>query len=238
MKPFNKFSTQSISCLILIVLCANAQGSCVILLHGLLRTPASLETLEENLSREGYTTVNLGYPSRHYPIEVLAKEAIEPALTKCPPGDEIYFVTHSLGGILVRQYLNKHTIKHLKRVVMLGPPNLGSEVVDSFGRFYGFKWINGPAGLQLGTGILSVPNKLGRVNFELAVIAGNRSINWILSSVIPGPDDGKVSVERTKIEGMNAHITLPVNHAMMMNNPQVIANVISYLKHGTWSEVK
>ncbi len=213
-----------------------AKASCVILLHGLLRTPVSMTQLENALTQEGYTTVNLGYPSRHHHIEELANLAIRPALEKCAANSDINFVTHSLGGILVRQYLRDNTIPKLHRVVMLGPPNRGSEVVDSLGDVYGFEWINGHAGLQLGTARSSVPNQLGDVHFDLGVIAGNRSINWILSSIIPGEDDGKVSVENTKVDGMNNHIVLPVNHAMMMDDADVIENVISYLRNGTWSQ--
>ena len=91
------------------------------------------------------------------------------------------FVTHSMGGILVRQYLRQHSVPHLHRVVMLGPPNKGSEVVDVLGNTPGFHFINGDAGLQLGTGQGSVPNTLGPVDFDLGIIAGTRSINWILS---------------------------------------------------------
>ncbi|WP_423898981.1 esterase/lipase family protein [Candidatus Pelagadaptatus aseana] len=207
----------------------------MILLHGLLRSPASLNQLEQALRQEGYITVNQGYPSRDYPIEELAPIAIDPALEHCPEGSDINFVTHSLGGILVRQYASLNHIPNLKRVVMLGPPNKGSEVVDELEGFYGFEWINGQAGLQLGTSKTSVPNQLGAVNFDLGVIAGNRSINWILSGLIPGEDDGKVSIESTKIDGMNEHLVLPVNHAMMMDNESVIKAVILYLEQGHWS---
>ncbi len=220
--------------LILVLVCSGAHASCVILLHGLWRSPSSLETLEARLIEQGYTTVNLGYPSRSATVEVLAEQAIEPALKKCPPHEDVFFVTHSLGGILVRQYLSEHKLENLKRVVMLGPPNQGSEVVDSLGELWGFEWFNGPAGMQLGTGEVSVPNRLGAVDFDLGVIAGSRSINWILSAIIPGTDDGKVAIDKTKVEGMNAHITLPVNHATMMNTPEVIEQVLAYLNYGAW----
>ncbi len=191
-----------------------------------------MEELEGKLSGQGYRVVNLGYPSRKHRIEVLTKKAIEPAIAACEGAAEISFVTHSLGGILVRHYLANHSLKNLKYVVMLGPPNRGSEVVDKLHAVPGFYWLNGDAGLQLGTSENSVPNRLGAANFNVGIIAGYRSINWILSMLIPGRDDGKVSIERTKLDGMNDHIALPVTHPLMMRNDRVIAQVIHYLQHG------
>jgi len=86
--------------------------------------------------------------------------------------------------------------------------------------------------LQLGTGELSIPNKLGKADFDVGIIAGTRSINWILSSLIPNTDDGKVSVERTKLQGMNDHIEMPVTHPFMMKNENVIFQVKHFLKYG------
>lgn len=191
-----------------------------------------MAALEQRLSENGFNSINLGYPSREYPIEILAEKAIKPALEKCTPDTEVHFVTHSLGGILVRQYLSTHKIPELGRVVMLGPPNKGSEVVDKLGKVPGFHILNGDAGLQLGTGPLSVPNSLGPANFDVGIIAGNKSINWILSSIIPSIDDGKVSVERTKLNGMADHIVMPVTHPFMMKNDNVISQVVYYLKNG------
>ena len=154
-------------------------------------------------------------------------------LISCTTEDEnINFVTHSLGGILVRQYLKTHRIDQLKYVVMLGPPNQGSEVVDKLRNFPGFYFLNGEAGIQLGTGSLSVPNSLGPANFNVGIIAGTKSINWILSLLIPGTDDGKVSLESAKLDGMNDYIELPTTHPFMMKNKTVISQVIYYLENG------
>ena len=191
-----------------------------------------MEVLEKTLLKEDFLPINLGYPSREHPIELLADLAIKPALQKCPKNMKVNFVSHSLGGILVRQYLSEHKVDNLNRVVMLGPPNKGSEVVDKLGELPGFHFINGDAGLQLGTGELSVPNSLGKANFDVGIIAGTISINLILSSLIPNTDDGKVSIESTKLEGMNDHIEMPVTHPFMMKNKQVIAQVVNYLKNG------
>jgi len=208
---------------------------CVILLHGLARSDGSLSKLEASLNNAGYHTVNHDYSSTKHKTEKLAFDAITLALTKCPKGHrKIHFVTHSIGGILVRQYLSCHTITNLGRVVMLGPPNKGSQVVDKLKNFPGFKLIHGPAGMQLGTGEMSIPNRLGPANFEVGIIAGTRSINLILSTMLPNPDDGKVSVENTKLEGMSDHIALPVTHPFMMNNKKVIRQVIHFLEHGVF----
>lgn len=191
-----------------------------------------MEKLERSLISEGYQVINLGYPSGDYNIETLAEKAITPALKECDSAKDVNFVTHSLGGILVRQYLSSREIPNLKYVVMLGPPNKGSEVVDKLHRVPGFHAVNGDAGLQLGTGTLSIPNSLGAPDFDVGIIAGNKSINWFLSSLIPGTDDGKVSIERTKLEGMNDHIEVPATHPFMMTNEKVISQVIYYLKNG------
>ena len=216
----------------------STQASCVILIHGLARSSSSMESLEEPLIKEGFLPINIDYPSRDYPIEQLAELAIKPALGQCPKDMKVNFVTHSLGGILVRQYLRAHEISNLNRVVMLGPPNKGSEIVDKLGEVPGFHFINGDAGLQLGTGELSVPNTLGKANFDVGIIAGTRSINLILSTLIPSTDDGKVSIENTKLEGMNDHIAMPVTHPFMMKNKKVIAQVVNYLKNGNFDHSK
>jgi pimeloyl-ACP methyl ester carboxylesterase len=204
----------------------------VILLHGLARTEKSMTPLQRALEHQGYRVVNVGYDSRHGSVETLAVEAIAPALAVCPADQPVHFVTHSLGGILVRQYLAHHEIANLGRVVMLGPPNKGSEVIDRLREAPGFQFINGDAGLELGTGAASVPNKLGGANFDLGIIAGTRSVNLILSTMIPGADDGKVSVENTRLEGMRDHLEMGVTHTFMMRNDAVIAQVIHYLENG------
>ncbi|PCJ30410.1 MAG: alpha/beta hydrolase [Gammaproteobacteria bacterium] len=203
----------------------------VILIHGLIRSSRSMKKLAIALEDEGYSTINVDYPSNQFSIEQLAVETINKALALCPKNAIIHFVTHSLGGILVRQYLSEHSIDNLGRVVMLGPPNKGSEIVDNLSSFPGFKLINGPAGLQLGTDEQSVPNKLGPVNFDLGIIAGTRNFS-IYALMIAKPNDGKVSVESSKIEGMTDHIELAVSHSFMMNNSHVIANVIHFLQSG------
>ena len=209
---------------------------CVVLLHGLARSHRSMAKLEKALTKQGYSTINMAYPSTKYPIEELAENTISNALTRCHNCAQVHFVTHSLGGILVRHYLANHTIENLGRVVMLGPPNKGSNIVNKLHQFAVYKFINGPAGLQLGSEESSLPNQLGAVNFELGVIAGTRTVNPLLSLMLEKPNDGKVSVENSKVDGMTEHLALPVTHTFMMNNSSVISYVIHFLKHGTFKD--
>ena len=209
----------------------------VILLHGLARTDWSMSKLEKVLLKAGYQVHNISYDSTRKRIAQLAEEAIGPALQQCPSEYKVHFVTHSLGGILVRQYLSCHEIGNLGRVVMLGPPNKGSEVVDKLRDFPGFRFMHGEAGLELGTGEGSVPRRLGAANFDLGIIAGTRSVNLILSQWIAGPDDGKVSVESTRLEGMRDHLEMGVTHTFMMRNDQVIRQVMHYLENGRFSSL-
>ena len=115
---------------------------------------------------------------------------------------------------------------------MLGPPNQGSEVVDELRDRPGYTLLNGPAGSQLGTDQDSIPMKLGAANFELGVIAGTESVNPILSRYLPNPDDGKVSVERTKVEGMKDFITVRHSHPFIMQSSDVIQQAISFIQKG------
>lgn len=211
----------------------------VILLHGLARTSASMETMEAALSDEGYTVHNLDYPSRHQPIKTLATHIRTQIDAVTDSDDTLHFVTHSMGGILVRTMQKDAAFENLGRVVMLSPPNQGSELVDTLGEHWAFDWafdwINGPAGNQLGTDTNGFIAQLGPVDFPLCVITGDLSINGINSCIIPGDDDGKVSIKSAKVEGMAAYKVIHATHPYIMKNKQAIELTIQFLKTGELS---
>lgn len=209
----------------------------VVLLHGLARSAASMEPMARALDAVGYDTCVIGYPSRRYRIGELAERYVLPEIARCRSGREhpVHVVTHSMGGILVRQLIVSGDLDQVGRVVMLAPPNAGSEVVDRLGGWRLFQLLNGPAGSELGTWEDSLPNRLGPAAFELGVIAGRRSVNPLLSLLIPGEDDGKVSVSNAALQGMRDFLIVDSAHPFVMRNHDVQQQTIHFLAVGRFS---
>jgi len=216
---------------------ALAKDTTVVLLHGLARTSRSMVKMERALEGEGYRVLNISYPSRKHPVEELAKQVRSSILAQVPEGEPLYFVTHSLGGIIVRYLQQSAPLPNATRLVMLSPPNHGSEVVDKLRGWRPFHWINGPAGAQLGTEPDGLVASLKPPTLEVGVITGDRSINWILSCFIPGPDDGKISVESARLEGMQDFLVVHATHPYIMRKREVLGATIRFLESGRFQEI-
>ncbi len=212
------------------------QREAVVLLHGLARTHRSMRPMQRALTAAGYVVFSMQYPSRKKTVERIVAEDFVPFLAQCQTNKplKIHFVAHSLGNIVLRQYFADHTLNNAGRIVMLAPPNQGSEVVDKLGDYVPFDWVNGPAGQQLGTSSNSLPNRLPAPPGEFGVIAGTRSINWILSCLIPGPDDGKVSLERVKLAGAADFVAVKASHPFLMKDKRAIELTLRFLQQGSF----
>ncbi len=215
---------------------ASDNTECVVLLHGLNRSWRAMQALADALYEAGFSTANVDYPSQAGTVEVLAPMAVNTGLTECRQAgaERIHFVTHSIGGILLRYAHAQSPIPDLGRVVMLGPPNQGSELVDITRDWPTAELFSGEAGLQLGTDADSIPMLLGPVDFELGIIAGTGSINFIMSAMLPDPNDGKVSVESTRVDGMDDFLLVDNSHHYITESEMVIRNTVSFLRTGSF----
>lgn len=226
----------------------SGRNECVILLHGLGRTSGSMSRMQKALTQAGFHTVNLDYPSRKESIEQLAQNHIPKAVSHCQEyqPDQIHFVTHSLGGIVARMAFEQQRPDRLGRVVMLSPPNRGSEAADVLQNRWTYRWMNGPAGQELSTSPDSTPNRLGPADYPVGIIMGNRQTlfdAWVASlfsgedgsEVFSGPNDGKISIERAELTGMTDFIVVPENHTHIMKSEYVHYQTIEFLTHGRFS---
>lgn len=208
----------------------------VVLLHGIMRRAASMGVVERSLAAEGYRILNLDYPSRKQSLSGITEGLASPiAAFEIGLAGKLHFVTHSMGGLVARTYLNRFRPARLGRVVMLAPPNEGSEIADLLQRNWFYRGLFGPAGAELTTARgEELVAQLGVVDFPLGVIAGNRSLYPLASIALPRPHDGRVSVERTRVAGMTDHIVLPTSHPLILRHAGAMAQTSHFLRHGSF----
>ena len=207
---------------------------CVVLLHGIGGFGLIMKSIERRLEKQGYVVANVTYRSLADPIETLAIDAVEEGLDRCRAEGftRIHFVTHSMGGILVRQYLSQKEIQGLERVVMLAPPNQGSQFADYVGASPLRKVYEPEVLTQLGTGERSVPRRLGPPEFELGVIAGTRNLRKLLPGTPTEPSDGVLTIEETKASGMTDFLDIPATHTSIVWNEEAQRQAVHFLQNG------
>ncbi len=219
---------------------ADSEQQCVILLHGLGRSASSMNKIAQTLQDRGYRVWNKSYPSTSEKVKPLAAEAIKLGLDHClsstRPAQQVHFVTHSMGGILVRAYLQDQQLPQLGRIVMISPPNKGSEIVDLLGDFSLFQYLMGPAAGQMGTDKQSIVKQLNPIAGQIGIIAGKSTSDPWFSPFIPGDDDGKVSVESAKLEEMADFLIVDNGHTFIMRADEVIQQVQHFLHNGKFSK--
>lgn len=205
----------------------------VVLLHGLGRSATAMWLLSERLEEAGYQVANIEYRSlRDTPEEILTDVSAQIRACCETQKGTLHFVGHSLGGLLIRAYLKDNRMSNLGHVVLMGSPNKGTELVDNLRDNWWFRYL-GPTAKALGTRPDSFPNSLGRPDYRLGVIAGaSESSN---DALLPGPDDGMVSVESAKVEGMADFVLVETGHSAMRYNKDVAMQVVAFLKTGRFA---
>lgn len=213
---------------------ANSIPDGVVLLHGIFRTKRSMASMARFLEREGFRVLNLGYPSTKHTLEGLA-DHIQPQIEQfAKKVKAIHFVGYSMGGLVIRVYINRHRPANLGRVVMVGTPNGGSECADTLQHVGLYKKFYGPAGQQLITDQQEFAHIFGKVDYDAGVIAGNFPLDFIASYIIGKPNDGKVSVESTHLPGQKAHKVIHADHTFFPTNRTMWKYALQFLKEGTF----
>lgn len=213
-----------------------ADGEPVVLLHGLKRSRYSMNKLAKSLNQAGYNACNIDYPTNRLSATGLVA-FIRQGIADCFGTDPepINFVTHSMGGIMVRALAESPEPPKIGRVVMLAPPNKGSEIVDLHRNSRLFRLLMGDVATQLGTDADSLPLRLGPAQFDVGVVAGDGFSNPMGLWVFDEPSDGTVAVRSTRLEGMNDFIVVPYGHTLIMRKKTVINEVLNYLAYGRFS---
>lgn len=204
----------------------------VVLLHGIWRTSRCMKKLEQALIAKGYEVLNVDYPSREHDLGVLTDHIWNDIKDNVTAAPKVHWAGFSMGGLLIRLILAKHTVKHMGRVVMMGTPNHGSELADALQPYWVYKKLYGPAGQQLTTRQEDIASHFKAVDYELGIIAGTLSIFPYAWFMLPGPNDSMVSVESTHLEGEKDHITLNVSHSFMPTDKPVIEQALHFFETG------
>ncbi len=210
-----------------------ALNECVILLHGFGDIKLSMSFLESECRKRGYTTFNIGYSTVGETIGSLSEKLLRDLIEDCKNKgfSKIHFVTHSMGGLIVRFFLQNNKLPECSRIVMLSPPNQGTEVADFFKTNIFYKIIAGQIGLELCTDSDIIRN-LKELNIEFGVIAGNKSFNPFFSEIIPGADDGRISVDNTKLDEMSDFLIVNDSHLTIKHRPEVSEQMVYFLQNG------
>lgn len=210
----------------------------IVILHGIFRSSKHMRKLASFLETQGYYVHNLDYPSTRNDLETLTDDLITQLKTRLPTDQRVHFIGYSMGGLLVRTILAHYRPAHLGQVVQLAPPNHGSEVANFLRRFWLYKKLYGPAGQQLITDQSAIQPLFGPIDFPLGILAGTRSLDPFSSwCLLPGRNDGKVTVDSTKLSGMTEHHLVPATHTFFPQNRQVHRLTLHFLQHQCFGEV-
>jgi len=193
------------------------QGACVVLIHGLWRSGMAMNVIASDLAHYGYHTVTVDYPSTQNAIGALSDQYLAPAVDACKAKSRgpVHIVSHSMGGILARHYLQTRSLPEGSRVVMLSPPNQGAALSEYFAGTWWYDWIVGPAGAALTKQAQGIIGDLEPIGAPVGVIAAYRDWSLWPEAWLPAPNDGTVALQNMWLEEMHDWVVINSGHAMM-----------------------
>ena len=205
----------------------------VAVLHGIFQPAFTMRPLCRHLAGEGYSVINVDYPSTAHPIEELAEIVADRIDAHAATVDgRLHLVGYSMGGLVIRAFLRDRVPVNLGKVVMIGTPNHGSEVADFLRSFPPFRYLYGPAGQQLITDQKEFASIFADEGLDLGIIAGDSAFNPLLRHIFGKPSDGRVSVESTRLDCAADHLVVHSNHTMLPHNAVVWKQTASFLRQG------
>jgi len=206
------------------------KGARVILLHGLWRSVRAMEGLAKHLNQQGYETLNLPYPSFRKSLD----EIVAGVQEDIPPSEKpTHFVTHSMGGIVLRCLAQKAPDLITGKIVMLAPPNQGSEIIDWLEDSFIGRTLFGPGGMSLSTANVRQRIPGFQNGHEVAVVMGQSKRLTLFQSLLGSAHDGIVTIAGGKVSGMKQFDIIKADHTFIMNSPEARKRVLSYLGHPT-----
>ncbi len=206
----------------------------VLLLHGFFRSKDSFGPMTRALNRAGYAAHGVNYPSTRQGLDDHARQ-VEQLLDRAEGYKTVSFVTHSMGGIVARVLLSRAAAWRerieVNRLVMIGTPNRGAQIVSHLAQLPAFEEVGGPALAALS------PRRASEIpspKAKFGVIAGARGDGKGYNPLLDGDDDMTVSVASTRLPGAEDMLIVNAVHTFIMVNPSVIQATLRYLQTGAF----
>jgi pimeloyl-ACP methyl ester carboxylesterase len=204
-------------------------GPAVIVMHGLGRSASSMAKMAQFL-RGTYPTTR-GSIAEH-------AQSLAGIVRGLDGIDEIHFVAHSLGNLVIRHYLADQTEPstgrspdpRIKRIVMLGAPNNGARLAEVLVRS-GVEYVIGKSAVEI-RDFQQLESHLCTPACEFGIIAGGRGGPTGYNPWLAGDNDLVVSVETTRLPGASDFALLPVIHTLMMDDKTVQQYTLQFFEHG------
>jgi pimeloyl-ACP methyl ester carboxylesterase len=214
------------------------RGPTVMLLHGLGEGRASMRPLANHLRKSLDATVLLvGYASTAADLTAHGR-ALGDVMATLPPTVRVSFVGHSLGNLVVRRWMDladDAALARVDRMVMLGPPNRGSDLARQVGGAGMLATLAEGAARDLVIHWPRVEPTLAVPACEFGIVAGGRGDGVGFSHFLDGDDDAIVRVDETRLDGADDFLLVPVNHAAMLVDRRVKEATAAFLQSGRFA---